>query len=199
MKENVRRDSMLMIGGIGALSIAFLLGIFMPGTRKAAAVEREIAEAEKAIREIPLQIAQRESLRKQIAAGETELGRHAAAVPSKAESPAVIRQVARLAEDARLKVTRLEPLPPIEHASFREFPLRVTLAGPFSGIAAFLNGLETQPRLFGFGDYTLKSETGKPAGNVEADLYFSVYAASAENAGSAENSDSSGARLSDRN
>ena len=29
MKENVRRDSMLMIGGIGALSIAFLLGIFM--------------------------------------------------------------------------------------------------------------------------------------------------------------------------
>jgi hypothetical protein len=42
-------------------------------------------------------------------------------------------------------------------------------------------------------------ETGKSAGNVEADLYFSVYAASAENAGSAENSDSSGTKLSDRN
>lgn len=199
MKDTTRRDSLLMIVGTGALSIAFLLGIFMPGTRKAAAIEREIAEAEQALRGIPLEIAQRESLRRTVASREESLREYAPAVPDRAEIPSVIRQVAQLAADARLKVTRLEPLAPIDHASYREFPVRVTLLGPFAGIAGFLHGLETQPRLFRFGDSTLKAGDRQDSGTTEADVYFSVYAVRAENADSAENGESSAAASSDRN
>ena len=199
MKVTTSRDSLLMIAGIGALSIAFLWGVFLPGTRKAAAIEREIDAAEQAIRSIPLEIAKRESLHRTIATREETLCSYAPAVPDRAEIPAVIRQVARLAENARLKVTRLEPLAPVEHASYREFPIRMTLSGPFTGIAAFLHGLEMQTRLFRFGAYTLKGETERSRGNTEADVDFSVFAVRTENADSAENNESPAAAVSDRN
>lgn len=198
MKSKLRIDSWVTIVGLTVLVAAFLIGAFLPERKRVARVRREIAETEQAIRDIPVRLAELELLERQINDRREHLNEAAALVPAETEMHVVLNQVARLAADADLTVTRLEPLPAVPYASYRAVPFRISFSGPFRGIALFLQGLESRPRLVAVEELSLKGEPAGSGDPAQGDVYFVVYARNADPAGSAENNTRSAGRATDR-
>lgn len=198
MKDRLRWDSWVTIGGLSLLVAIFFLAVFMPERKKAARVRREIAETEQAIRDIPVRLAELESLDEQIARGNEYLKKTAPLVPLETDLHAVLREVSKLAEASNLSVTRLEPLVPAPYASFRAIPFRISFRGKFRQIAAFVRGLETRSRLFTIEELTLKCETPGSGTDAQGDIRFSVYARNRDPADSIENNASPGRHIADR-
>jgi Tfp pilus assembly protein PilO len=61
----------------------------------------------------------------------------------------------------------------------RAIPLRLTLAGEFRGIAAFLRGIETRERLYTVEEFSLRRDSRGTGKAVLADLSLAVYTATA--------------------
>lgn len=190
MIDQVRRDSMLTVVGLSLLVAVFLFLVYLPGRKVSAAVERETAQAEQSIREIPRRIAELESLQQDIRTRNEYLHKTRRLLPRNADLHTVIRQVAYLANNSGLMVTRLEPVSVVEHDSYRTMPFRLSFKGRFRGMAMFLRGLEGRDRLFTVESFSLKLGNERAGDEIEADLHFSVYSRSEENAENGENNGS---------
>ena len=110
MKDPIRRDSLITIIGLSLLVALFLFAVYLPGRQAAATVRGEIAAAERSIREIPLRIAELESLKKQINRRNDYLQQTEPLMPRAANVPTILRQVTDLAKHSDLAVTKLKAM-----------------------------------------------------------------------------------------
>ena len=179
MKHFKERDGLLTVLGLAAAVAGYLLAIEVPARREAERIRGEIALAQQAVRDVPLRVAELSSLQERVAERRRRLAAFRQAIPADGGLHTVLREVARLAEMSKLKVTRLEPLPPSAQASYQQLGIRMTISGEFHGIIGFLRALETRDRLFTFEQCSFRHELGGETSPIEADIHFSVYAASA--------------------
>ena len=175
MKDPVRRDTLLTIIGLSLMVVAFIFVIFLPGKKACAEIKREIADANKSIQEIPLRVAEVESLKKEIRKRQDYLKETDRLMPVDADLHAVIRQVAYLARNSNLDDGPLKPQPSIQHETYRVIPYQLSFTGDFRGIATFLHGLESQDRLFTVEEFDLTSRDESRPGTINGDITFSVY------------------------
>lgn len=180
MKSKFQRDGLLTIVVVAALSGAFLFFFYLPERKAAQDLRAEITQLQASIKRVPIRVAELESLKREIALREDFLKKSRAWMPAKADVPAVLEQVSRLADGANLKVTRLEPKTAERAHSYHSIPFRVTFRGRFSGIAGFLRGLENHERTVTFEELTLKHDQEDRQQTSQADLHFSVYADGSE-------------------
>jgi Tfp pilus assembly protein PilO len=186
MGFSLRRDSLITIGGVALSAAVFVFAIYLPGRKLSRQTKREIAAASQTVCDFPLRVAELNSLHQSVRERDSFLDRSAVLVPGEANVHAVLGQVTRLADTANLAVTRLEPLPRIEHESYVTLPFRLTCAGGFLGITAFLRGLEQESRLFAVQEFSIAVPDKQMEQTAQADIYFSVYVKRAEYADSAE-------------
>lgn len=191
MKDTARRDSLLTVIGLALLVAFFMFFVYLPNQRAAAKLKREIAAAEQSIRDIPLRLAELESLGKELALRGGHLRETERLMPTDADVHILVRQVADLAENSGLTVTQLKPLPKTVHQSYQALPFQVGFRGGFRGIAMFLKGLEAEERLFTVEELSLAAENEQTGRSVNADMHFSVYVRCAESSESADNDASS--------
>lgn len=186
MKDAVRRDMLLLIIGLSLMVAVFVFLVYLPGQRADAATRREIAAADEIIRQIPQRVAELESLGREFRLRKQYLEVADQVMPAEGHLSSVLREVAEQAESAELQVTRLEPLTPVAQESYECIPIRIAIEGHFSRIAAFLHGLEKNPRLFTVKEMRLTSREWEEQGNIEGDVLFCVYACKADFSDSAE-------------
>ncbi len=186
MNNPLGRDSFITIAILSVSVAGFLFGVYFPAQKSAERIDREIAAAQQSIREVPLRIAELESLCKNLCLRNDFLWRTQQLIPPEANIHSILRQVTKLANKTHLKITRLEPLPAIEHKSYAVLPFRFSFTGPFQGMAEFLRGLENQPRMFTLEELTISNQEEHSSQSREADLYFSVYVKNTESDDSAE-------------
>jgi type IV pilus assembly protein PilO len=191
MNDSLRRSSFVTIGGLALLSAAFVFLVFLPGQRRTAQVRREIADAERAIRDVPLRVAELESLRGDAGRRRSYADSVLERMPTDFDVHGLVRQVASLAERTRVKVSRIEPLPAVDHETYRELPFRLGFQGDAEGVARFLRGLESLPWLTSFPELSLNAESGRGGNLPDGDLHFAVYAARRDPADSADFASSS--------
>lgn len=191
MKDPVRRDSLLTVVGLALLVAVFMFVVYLPGRNAADRLEREIAAAEQSIHDVPARIAELESLGAALGLRNDFLKETEQLIPGDSDLHTVICQVADLAENCGLAVTRLEPLPKTVHQSYQTLPFRVSFRGGFRGIVTFLRGLEERARLFTIEEFSITGENEQIGDNVDADIHFSVYVRRAESSESADNNASS--------
>ena len=175
MKDPVRRDTLATVVGLSVMIVFFLYAVYMPGQRACSAAERDIAAAQRAIHEIPQRLQELQLLQEQVKQREAYLASTIALMPVDANMHQVVRQVAGLAAKADLHVTRLEPLDVVDHESYQEIPYRVSLTGEFPGVAALLQGLENQARMFTVRELALSTESLSNPRIIKVDMYFAVY------------------------
>jgi Tfp pilus assembly protein PilO len=192
MKTNARRDSLLTIIGLAALVVGFLFVVYFPGRQAAAKTRAEIQQSEQSIRDLPLRIAELESLKKEVSRRQEFLNRTESLLPSEVDLHELLGHVAKLAGETNLEVTQTKLLDPVEYVSYRAIPIQVGFRGRFSDVMRFIRGLEKQERLCTFEDLTIESEAARNTGDVEGRVYFSVYVRSTEKDDSSENSSSPG-------
>jgi Tfp pilus assembly protein PilO len=197
MTRFFRKDSLITVCGLALLAAGYYFGILRPGAKFASKIRRGIASAEQSVREIPQRVAELESLKKEIDRRESYLRGTQALIPQNADLHTVVREVTRLADRSRLKITRLEPLPHALHDSYLVIPFRASLLGDFQGLSQFLRGLETQDRLITINDLSIGLEDEKTGKTEKAEVYFAVYAIRGENSDFINKADSSAVSVAD--
>lgn len=190
MNTNVRRENLLTILGLAVLVVGFLFVVYFPGRTATAKTRAEIEQAKQSIRNLPLRIAELESLKKEVARRQDFLNRTESLMPSSVDLHELLGHVAKLAEETNLNITQTKLLDPVEYGSYRAIPIQIGFQGRFSDVMQFIQGLEQQDRLCTFEDLTVESGTARNIGDVEGRVDFSVYVRRTGKSDSAENSSS---------
>lgn len=192
-----RREGLITVLGFAFVTGTFLFAFYFPGYKTAAKIKDEIKAAETSIRDIPLRVAELESLKHDHQRRKEFLEKAKVSVPEDPDVHGVIEEVAVLAKKFDLQVTRLEPLTSVPFATFQQLPFRLNFSGKFRGIASFLKGLEDKQRLFTVQEFTLKQKNGKADEIVEGEMHFSVYVSDREISDSAGNNGTPAQKSSD--
>ena len=185
-----RHDRLIATLGTVVVTLGFIVGIVRPQQGKAAAIEAEVAQMHEALSTLPHQIADRERMQEQLNHRQERTRRQHDLVSSHVAMAEVLQEVAELARQSDVVITRLEPLPQEDFASYADHPFSLTCKGEFGGLAKFVTGLETQPKLMTFGEVRLTHDPASQDRQVLANIRFSVYSRHSNSARSTANANS---------
>lgn len=194
MKALAPYDRLIAIVGTAVLTVGFFVGVLRPGQLKAKSIQSDVSQIQSQLSSLPVQIAEREYLQVQLEERREQAERLVTQIPFQAEVSDVLHEVTRSAQQSKVTITRLEPLPQTDFASYSVLPLSLGCKGEFAHVAKFLSGLESLPRLVTFGEVALTRDTKSNDRQVQASVSISVYfrhANSARIAGNAASPDSS--------
>jgi Tfp pilus assembly protein PilO len=197
MIDPVRRDSWCTVFGLAALAGAFWFAVYVPAQRNATHIRAEITAAEQAIGQVPLRVAELEMLQNEAQVRRNYLRTAERMMLREFEVHDVIAQVARLAAEARLTVTKLEPQSPIGQETYQVLPFRASFSGEYNGVVSLLRGLEQSERLFTVKEFTLSGDEGRDGNNLRGDVDFSIYVRRAGRSDFDENNASRDERIAD--
>lgn len=182
MKFLAQHDRLIAIVGTAVLTIGFYLGVFRPGQLSARQVQKEITQIEAQLATLPVQVAERVQMQQQLDSRREQAQKLIEQIPTDTDVSAVLHEVSDLARRAGLTITRLEPLPHQDFASYSALPFSLGCKGEFARIAKFLSGMEAQPRLTTFGEISLTRGSDPADKQVQASVSFNVYSRHAKSA-----------------
>ncbi|MEK6260071.1 MAG: type 4a pilus biogenesis protein PilO [Planctomycetota bacterium] len=197
MKFLARYDRLIAIVGTAVLTVGFFLGVLRPGQLKARAIQSEVLQIQSQLTSLPVQIAEREHLQTKLEERREQTERLETRIPFQAEVSDVLHEVAQLARQSQVTITRLEPMPQNDFSSYSALPFTLGCKGEFARVTKFLSGLETQPRLVTFAEVGLTRGADSRDRQVQASVSFSVYSRHANSARIAGNAASQGTSPSD--
>lgn len=197
MKALARHDRMIAIIGTAVLTIGFFYGVLRPGHLKARAIRLDISQIQSQLTSLPVQIAEREHLQTKLEERREQSERLSNLVPSQVDVSDVLHEVAQMAKQSQVTITRLEPMPQNDFASYSALPFSLGCKGEFAHVTKFLSGLETQSRLVTFSEVSLTHGIDSNDRQVQASVSFSVYSRHANSARIAGNATSPGTSSSD--
>ncbi len=202
MRILARHDTLIAIIGTAVLTGAYYWCVVGPGRVAAQKIEAEIAQTHARMSELPLILEERSQLQKRVEQQRDQLHQMEVVLPTETHVSEVLHQVASQARRSGLTIARLEPLPPVDFASYSALPFHLNCRGTFGDISGFLSGLETQTRLVTFGkvDFTRGNEGPASEGprTIQANVDFNVYSRQAKSTKVAENTSSRTSPSSDK-
>ena len=186
----IRHDRLIGSLGTVVVTLGFIFGIVRPQQLKATAIESEITQLQEILSTRPHHIADRDRMQEQLNHRPERTRRPHDLVSSHASVAEVLQEVAELARQSDVAITRLEPLPQEDFASYADHPFSLTCKGVFGDLAKFLSGLETQPRLVTFNEVRLSRDAASPDRQVLTNIRLSVYSRHSNSAPSTANANS---------
>ena len=186
----IRHDRLIGSLGTVVVTLGFIFGIVRPQQLKATAIESEMTQLQVILSTRPHHIADRDRVQEQLNHRQERTRRPHDLVSSHAAVAEVLREVAELARQSEVVITRLEPLPQEDFASYTNHPFSLAGQGEFGGLAKFLSGLETQPRLITFNEVRLARAAASPDRQVLTNIRLSVYSRHSNSAPSTANANS---------
>ncbi len=175
MNEKLRRDSLITIISLAVVVALFTFVIYLPGLKSKQQLNKQIASIQEEIRAIPTKVEQLEQLQKQLQQREAFINRMKTHIPTDKDTHRVLQRVAQLANSSSLTVSSLNPGEPVPYATYLRQPFTVNVSGPYKGLIQFLNGLDTDSRLFNVSNLMLTSQYGENTGLVKGTVELSVY------------------------
>ena len=174
------RDALTGTGAV-IIAAAFLAGVYFPGRARTEYTEQQLAAALQTLKAAPRRAQELEHLRTDLKAAEHYL-QSSQERRTPLRTSGVIEFTSTLAEQAKVSLVRVEPLPAEPRPTRQEWPVEVVCEGPAAAVAAFLVGLETGPRLTTIHEVAMDIRPG-PHPIVEGRVRFSLYADSADSSG----------------
>ena len=175
MNEKLRRDSLITIISLAVVVALFTFVIYLPGLKSKQQLNKQIASIQEEIRAIPTKVEQLELLQKELQQREAFIKRMITHIPTDKDTHRVLQRVAQLANSSSLTVSSLNPGEPVPYATYLRQPFTVNVSGPYKGLIQFLNGLDTDSRLFNVSNLMLTSQYGENKGLIKGTIELSVY------------------------
>ena len=169
-----------------AMLIAMPLGawwqVFRPRNMRDAELRVRIEEKQRKLRALNRATATIGDLERQITSLEEGLRFFQSKLPSEKEIDRVLQEIWQMAEANRLVTKSIRTISRKESRRFTgasgphaEQPIILRLEGDFLGFYAFLQALETQPRIMRVQDMTLKKLQTGLQGRIQATFVMSVF------------------------
>ncbi|WP_298869120.1 type 4a pilus biogenesis protein PilO [uncultured Gimesia sp.] len=176
MNEKLRRDSLITIIGLSVVVAIFTFVVYLPGLKQKQKLNKEIAQIQQEIREIPDRVKQLEQLHQELNQRLGFIHRHQHRIPTIKDTHQVLQRVALLAKTSSLTVSELNPGEFVLNETYIRQPFLLSISGPYSGVIDFLNGLDHEERLFTVSDIALTKQNKELEGFVKGTIELSVYA-----------------------
>jgi|GEM_PF-1283574 len=175
MNEKLRRDSLITIISLAIVVALFTFVIYLPGLKNKQQLNKQIAAIQEEISKVPEKVQQLEELHKELDRRKAFITRLSGHIPSNRDTHQVLQRVALLANTSALTVSALNPGDPVPHETYLRQPFTLNVSGPYSGLMQFLNGLDTENRLFTVSNLTLAKQDGENKKNIKGTIELSVY------------------------
>jgi len=91
-------------------------------------------------------VATLEDLRVRVEEAQDQIAYYERRLPNSAEAPELFEQLKRIANVTGVTYTSLDRLPPVEHKSYTEIPMKISLLADYHGLGEFINRIENSPR-----------------------------------------------------
>lgn len=175
MNEKLRRDSLITIISLAVVVALFTFVIYLPGLKNKQQLNKQIAAIQEKISAIPSQVKQLEQLHQQLDQRAAFINRLKQYIPADKDTHQVLQRVALLANTSALTVSSLNPGEPVPHATYLRQPFTLNVTGSYTGLIQFLNGLDTDKRLFTVSNIMLTKQDGENKGDIKGTIELSVY------------------------
>jgi Tfp pilus assembly protein PilO len=166
---------MQLILGIGMLVavLGFYIFVYRPSSHRMAELRQQLAAADIQISKNYAAARDLDSIKRDVVQLKQQIA-NSRQLPAEQDLSSFIREIAGMAQNARVEKFRCDPqtLKQLELCS--ELPITLRFAGPFMDVATFLRQAESLPRMMRTRTLSLKSRDGK-SGIVDAELAVSVY------------------------
>lgn len=176
MNDKLRRDSLITIISLAVVVALFTFVIYLPGLKTKQQLNQQIEEIQAEIIKIPEKVKHLEQLHRQLDQRKAFIKRLSRHIPAEKDTHQVLQRVALLANQSALTVSALNPGDPVVHETYLQQPFTLNVTGPYSGLLKFLNGLETENRLFSISNLVLSAENGGHRKHIKGTIELSVYA-----------------------
>lgn len=148
--------------------------VFRPQNNEIAQAKREIEHKRQMLDKLKETTARTQDLQRENEESHRKIEAIEARLPSSKEVDSVIRQVSDLAVESGLEAPALESDKPVAAAMYMEQPLKMKIAGDFSGFYAFLVKLQQLPRVMRVPDMKIVRSTDQN-GHMKAEFTLSIY------------------------
>lgn len=158
-----------------AVPITSYILVFKPQNEEMAKARQQIAHKRAMLEKLREATNRTEDLQRANEEVRATIEQFEARLPSRKEMDAVLRQVATIAEQNKLRVPEFKKSDKSAPAGLAlEQPLEIEIEGNFDGFYQFLLELEQLPRITRMTDLNLK-RSDKKDGDMEAEFVLSVY------------------------
>jgi Tfp pilus assembly protein PilO len=162
--------------------VVYCTAVLIPGQKSIFRLHAELAEKQQFAAGMQRQLPSILQLEKELQQAQERVDSWRNASPQEPNLVQLLGKLAYLAEDAGIRLHRLNPQPTIPMKSLRQHPLSLTLEGEFSQLVSFLGHVEELPETIWVTQLTLtsKSENGATA---QCELILTVFADNREISG----------------
>jgi len=148
--------------------------VFRPQNLEIAQARMEIEHKERVLQKLAIATSQSENLAKANDEVREAIGRIEARLPSSKEVDVILQQVADLATNHGLDLSKVTSKKPVAAATYMEQPLDMRIQGDFSRFYAFLLDVERLDRITRIPDLSIK-RTDEGNGETKGFFTLSIY------------------------
>jgi type IV pilus assembly protein PilO len=165
---------LMLLAVLLALPLSSYWLVFRPVNREIGQAKAEIDHMRQRLTKVQESTARNQDLKRENEESRRQIDAIEARLPSSKEVDMVVRQVSDLAVESGLESPAIESDKPVTAAVYMEQPLKMKIAGDFSGYHEFLRKLEALPRITRILDMKLTRAT-EVNGNMKAEFTLSIY------------------------
>lgn len=186
----LRREQVLTLSVVAALTVAFIFAVAIPGSRARAELKAEIAASQAEIARGPEVLIAFGGERKRLQQHEDYLSASAGTAGGSSD---LLQEISRIASETGFRVVRIEPEQSRVRATYDELPFQLDFTAKLGTLASFLRELELNERYFAIEELSVRSQANREAPEeLEGKLRFVVYAAKHSSVAPDEENDSKG-------
>lgn len=178
-------EKMVLIGIGVAVVIFVLIGfVTVPLTGKIGKLNKEIIKERDDLKRAEILIKSKTQLESRFEALNEKLGEYEKALPPHTEMPNILQEIAGLASETKVKISKIEPLrtekqpenvkpakkvagkQPVEQDTskkpktiYTEMPIQVEARGGYHALGEFINRLETADNIISIGDIEIRANS----------------------------------------
>ncbi len=96
-------------------------------------------------------------------------------LPSESDLEVILREVAQIAQDNKLRTRTFKPDRPVKTNQYTELPINLVIEGSFLGFYEFIEGVEKLPRITRIPEMKIEKQVKEDDGTVRIEMILSIF------------------------
>lgn len=163
----------LVTGGMACVALGYVVFAYLPSQKAMKSMRQQLLEKQQYITQTDQLFAAATVARKQLEQTDLLVNQWQQNAPDPHEADRLPSQISIQANQAAVRILRLEPQPVKQHGIVAEYPVLVSVEGTFEGIFNFCKGVEELPQTIWLQNVNLQ-RPGELGGSLRCDLTLTI-------------------------
>ena len=163
----------LVTGGMACIALGYVIVAYFPSQKAMKSMRQQLEEQQQYIMQTDQLFATQTAAGAQLEQTEAWVKQWQQDAPDPQQADRLPSQISQQANQAGVRILRLEPQPVKQHGLVAEYPVLVSVEGSFEGIFNFCKGVEDLPQTIWLQNVNLQ-RPGELGGSLRCDLTLTI-------------------------